>query len=388
MKLVSATALAAAAAAVVSVGAGGQERAVRITYPPADAIVTGPTRIEATITPRELVPQVASVAISANGRAICTTVRQPFACMWDPGDAVRGNHLRVVATLTDGSRLIDNLWTKDLGYTEQVRTDAILVPVIVTDHGRFVGGLQQQDFEIFEDEKPQRVATLTSDESPLDLVVAIDISGSMEDALDDVKAAVRQLLSKLRPGDAVTLLGFNETTFVAAEREKDKQVRESAVDLLSAWGGTALYDATVRALELVTRQTGRKGVVIFSDGDDRNSLTSRDAAMARVQSSDAMLYTVGFGAGATVPKLRTSLESYARATGGRTFFPRQTKELDGVFDTIVADLAHQYVLSYAPSNDKRDDSWRNIKVRVRNGRYNVRARRGYLASKSMQPVGS
>jgi Ca-activated chloride channel family protein len=377
----------AVATAVVLLGAGADDRTIRITYPPADSIVSGPTRLEATITPPELVRQITSVTFYANGRLVCTTEHMPFACPWDPGDAIRGNHLRVVATLADGSRLIDNMRTKDLGYAEQVRTDAVLVPVIVTEHGRFVGGLRQQDFEIFEDEKPQHVETISSEESPLDLVVAIDISGSMEDALPEVKAAVKQLLAKLRPADAATLVGFNDTTFMAAEREKSPKVRESAVDLLSAWGGTALYDATVRALELVTRQTGRKGVVIFSDGDDRNSLTTRDAAMARVQSSDAMLYTVGFGAGATVPKLRSSLESYARATGGRPFFPRQAKELDGVFDEIVADLAHQYVLSYAPSNVKRDDSWRDIKVRVRNGRYDIRARRGYRASRS-QPVGS
>ena len=378
----------AAAAAVVSLDAGAQERAVRITYPPADSIVTGPTRIEVAVTPSEIVPKVTSIAFYANGRLICTVERQPFACPWDPGDAVRANHLRVVATLVDGVHLVDNIRTKDVGYAEQVRTDAILVPVIVTDHGRFVRGLRQQDFQIFEDETPQRVATITNEDSPLDLVVAIDISGSMEDALEEVKAAVKQLLAKLRPGDAVTLLGFNDTTFVVAEREKNRQVRESAVDLLSAWGGTALYDATVRALDLVTRQTGRKGVVIFSDGDDRNSLTTRTTAMSRVQSSDAMLYTIGFGTGATVPKLRTSLESYARATGGRPFFPRQAKDLDAVFDEIVADLAHQYVLSYAPSNEKRDDSWRNIKVRVRNGQYDVRARRGYRATRTHQQVGS
>jgi Ca-activated chloride channel family protein len=384
MKLVFVNVL-ALIAGVISVAAQGP--AIRITYPPADSIVTGPTRLEATISPPDVVPRVASVTFSANGRVVCTTSRQPFACPWDPGDAVRGNHLRVVATLADGTRLIDNVRTKDLGYAEQVRTDAVLVPVIVTDGGRFVSGLKQQDFEVFEDDTRQRLATLTSEDSPLDLVVAIDISGSMEDSLPDVKVAVKRLLSKLRPGDAVTLLGFNDTTFFVAEREKNQQVREAAVDLLSAWGGTALYDATVKALDVVSRQTGRKGVVIFSDGDDRNSLTTREKAMSRVQSSDAMLFTIGFGAGATVPKLRSSLETYARATGGRPFFPRQVKELDAVFHEIIADLAHQYVLSYAPSNPKRDDSWRDIKVRVRNGQYDVRARRGYLASRS-KPVGS
>ena len=178
-----------------------------------------------------------------------------------------------------------------------------------------------------------------------------------------MKLAVKQLLTKLRPGDAATLIGFNDTPFTVAEREKDSQTREAAVDLLESWGGTALYDATVRALDMVSREWGRKGVVIFSDGDDRNSLTKRETAMARVQSSDAMLYTIGFGMGSTVPLLRSSLENYARASGGRTFFPRQTRELDGVFDAIVAELANQYVLSYSSTNSKQDSNWRKSKCR-------------------------
>ena len=97
----------------------------------------------------------------------------------------------------------------------------------------------------------------------------------MEKALVDVKPAVKLLLSRLRPGDAATLVGFNDTMFIAAEREKDRRTREDAVDLLTSWGGTALYDATVRTLDMVSRETGRKGIVIFSDGDDRNSLTKR-----------------------------------------------------------------------------------------------------------------
>jgi VWFA-related protein len=216
-----------------------------------------------------------------------------------------------------------------------------------------------------------------SEEAPLDLVLAVDVSGSMERALDEVKLAVKQLLTKLRPGDAATLVGFNDNFFMVAEREKDPATREAAVDLLASWGGTALYDATVRVLDLVSREWGRKGVVIFSDGDDRNSLTSREAAMARVQASDAMLYTIGFGGGATIPLLRASLEQYARATGGRPFFPQHIRDLDSVFGDIVTELANQYVLSYAPKDLKQDSRWRNIKVQVRKGKYDVRARRGY-----------
>jgi Ca-activated chloride channel homolog len=356
-----------------------QTAPLRITSPEPDSILSGATRLEAAIA-SETLTAVETVTFFVDGRLVCTVERAPFGCSWNAGDVVRGHHVRVVATLTDGRRLIQNVRTKDLGHVEKVRTEAVLVPVIVTQNGEFVRGLKQQDFEVFEDGVRQPIASFVNENAPLDLVLAVDISGSMESALGDVKAAVKQLLSKLRPGDAATLVGFNDTFFIAAEREKDPQTRQNAVDLLTSWGGTALYDATVRTLDMVSREWGRKGVVIFSDGDDRHSPTPRETAMARVQASDAMLYAVGFGGGATVPALRSSLESYARSTGGRPFFPRTVKDLDAVFDEIVAELANQYVLSYSSTNLKSDKAWRNIKVQVRTGKYNVRARRGYPAN--------
>jgi Ca-activated chloride channel homolog len=353
---------------------------LRITSPGPDDIVIGSTRLEAVVSPEELVPTVQSVTFFANGRLVCTAERPPFGCSWDPGAIVRGNHMRAVATLADGRRLIANVHTKDLGYAEKVRTEAVLVPVIVTDRGEFVRGLKQQDFELFEDGIRQPISSFVNEDAMLDLVLAVDVSGSMEHALPEVKAAVKQFLSKLRTGDAATVVGFNDTFFIAAEREKNSRVREEAVDLLTSWGGTALYDATIRTLDMVSREWGRKGVIIFSDGDDQNSLTTRAAALTRVQASDAMLYTVGFGSGATVPGLRSNLETYARSTGGRAFFPKGAKELDGVFDSIVTELANQYVLSYASTNLKPDGGWRDIKVQVRSGKYDVRARRGYRAN--------
>ena len=374
-------ALAAAVGALTVAASASQEPTLNITSPAADAVASGAMRIEATIAPPA---EFKSVTFFVDGRLVCTVQQPPLVCPWDPGAIVRGHHVRVVATLADGRRLVDNVRTKDLGYTERVRAEAVLVPAIVTSNGQFVRGLKKQDFELFEDGVAQPIAALVTEDAPLDLVLAVDISGSMEHALPDVKLAVKQLLSKLRFGDSATLVGFNDTTFIVAEREKDRTTREKAVELLTSWGGTALYDATVKTLDLVSRDWGRKGVVIFSDGDDRNSLTRRDVAMARVQASDAMLYTVGFGGGATVPQLRASLESYAKSTGGRPFFPRDVKELDGVFADVVAELANQYVLSYSSTNQKRDGKWRNIKVQVRKGNYDIRARQGYRADGPQQ----
>jgi VWFA-related protein len=372
MKATRAIAAIAAAGSIV-VGAD-QSPTLSITAPKPDAVVSGPTRVAAVVSRGAAVQ---AVSFFVDGRLVCTVERPPFGCTWDPGTVVRGHHVRVVATLADGGRLIGNVRTKDLGYTERTQVDAVLVPVIVTDHGRFVRGLQRGDFEVLEDNVPQRLVGFASEDSPLDLVLAIDVSGSMEAALGDVKVAVKHLLSKLRTGDAATLIGFNETTFLVAERENDQRAREEAVELLTAWGGTALYDATVRAIDLVDRSPGRKGVVLFSDGDDRHSLTPPETAAARVQSGNAMLYSVGFGGGATVPALREQLEQFAQSTGGRAFYPHRVEELDAVFGGIIAELSNQYVLSYVSGNTRRDAGWRSIRVRVRKGGYEIRARRGY-----------
>ena len=124
--------------------------------------------------------------------------------------------------------------------------------------------------------------------------------------------------------------------------------------------------------------------MIFSDGDDRNSLTRRETAMARVQASDAMLYTIGFGGGATVPQLRASLETYARSTGGKPFFPKHTGELDASSTRSCRSWPINTSCRILPLNAKQDGKWRNIKVRVRKGNYDIRARQGYLAGSPQQ----
>lgn len=371
------TAVALAACCVAASGSGaGQAPSLTITAPGPETIVSGPTELAVAITP---FATAATVTFFVNGRQVCTVEQPPFRCKFDPGPVVRGHHVRVVASLAGGGRLVGNVRTKSFGYTERTRVEAVLVPVVVTDRGRFVKGLKKQDFEILEEGVAQRLTGFADEQSPLDLVMALDISGSMEDALGEVKDAARRFLAKLRPGDATTIFGFNDTSFLVAERETDAATREAALDLLSAWGGTALYDATIRAVDLVGHTAGRKGLVVFSDGDDQHSLTPPDLATARVQGGNAMLYSIGFGTGATVERLRAQLEHYARATGGRAFFPRKAADLDAVFDAIVSELSNQYVLSYVSSNTTTDGRWRAIRVRVRHGRYDVRARSGYQA---------
>ena len=371
MRFASGIALAMSAAIVVS---AGQTPTLSITAPQADVFISGPTRLAAEIVPATAVE---AVRFFVDGRLVCTVEQSPFGCSFDPGPVVRGHHVRVVATLADGSRLVANIRTKDLGYSERAHVDAVLVPILVTDGGKFVRGLKKSEFELWEDGVPQQIVSFANEDSPLDLVLAIDVSGSMDAALGEVKTAVTQLLSRLRPADAVTLIGFNDTTFIVTEREQDPRARQDAVQLLTAWGGTALYDATVRAVDLVDQSPGRKGVVLFSDGDDHHSLTTPDAAAARVQAGNAMLYSVAFGTGATVQSLRERLAEFARPPAARSSIRVVPASSNRCSSASSPSCRISTCFRYVSTNTRADGGWRSIRVRVRKGKYEVRARRGY-----------
>jgi len=344
---------------------------------PADgAALVGEVKIVLRLTPADLAG--VELLITVDGRELCTLQRPPWSCAWDAGREMREHHLRAVATLPDGRRLVANRRTPGLDVNERVEVAAVQVPVVVTDaHGRFVRGLTKESFTLLENGKRQRIETLTDDSLPLELVAAIDISGSMERAMPQVQAAVKGLLARLRPGDTTTLLGFNESVFVLAERESDTALRDAAVEALVPWGGTAFFDATVRSLELVSQKAGRRGIIIFSDGDDRHSVGRRDESLRRIEEGQVVIYTVGFGEGASA-QFRETLKAFAEASGGRAYFPRRTEDLDAAFGAILDELSHQYILSYV-SGAPPDGSWRTLEIHACEG-CQVRAREGYHAA--------
>jgi Ca-activated chloride channel family protein len=291
---------------------------------------------------------------------------------------MREHHIRVVATRADGRRLVANRRTKGLVVDEAIEVAAVQVPVTVTDAaGRFVRGLGKEAFTLVESGTPQRIETLADASLPLELIVTVDISSSMKGAMPQVQAAVKGLLGRLRDGDTTTLLGFNETVFVLAERESDAALRAAAVDALVPWGGTAFFDATVRSLDLVGRKAGRRGIIMFSDGDDRHSVARRDESLRRIEEGQVAFYTVGFGEGASA-EFRETLQAFAEASGGRAYFPSGAEDLDDAFAAILDELSHQYILSYV-STAPADGSWRTLEIRACDG-CQVRAREGYRAA--------
>jgi VWFA-related protein len=356
--------------------AAAAEAVLAFREPAEGATIVGEATIAVRLTPADLAG--VEIVITVDGRELCTRQRAPWSCTWDAGPEMREHHLRAVATLSDGRRLVANRHTPGLDVNETVEVAAVQVPVVVTDaHGRFVRGLKKESFTLLENGKPQKIETLTDDSLPLELIATVDISASMERAMPQVQAAVKDLLAHLRPGDTTTLLGFNDAVFVLAERESDAALREAAVDALVPWGGTAFFDATVRSLELVGQKAGRRGIIIFSDGDDRHSVGRRDESLRRIEEGQVVIYTVGFGDGAST-QFRETLKAFAEASGGRAYFPRRTEDLDAAFGAILDELSHQYILSYV-SGAPPDGSWRTLEIRACDGCV-VRAREGYRAA--------
>jgi Ca-activated chloride channel homolog len=148
------------------------------------------------------------------------------------------------------------------------------------------------------------------------------------------------------------------------------------VDRLAPWGSTALYDVLLRGAEMLGRQTGRKALVVFTDGEDQGSHATINDVERRLQSSDVTLYMIGQGRGVTMEPLKRIIERLSVPTGGRALFTDSIDELHAAFADLLDELSNQYLLGYAPTNTKRDDTWRRIKVDV-DGQHDVRARQGY-----------
>ncbi|HEY7289422.1 MAG TPA: VWA domain-containing protein [Vicinamibacterales bacterium] len=353
------------------------EPTVTILSPGADAFLSGPTLLRARVTPNGA---AAGVTFFVDGRQICTLTREPFECDWDAGISIAEHQIRAVAALTGGGRIVHTVRTKGVGYNEKVNVDVVQVTVTVSDgRGKFVPGLPQSAFHVFEDNRAQSITHFAAEDVPLELLVAIDISGSMTPAMTKLKTAVKEFLGAVPAKDQVTLLGFNDSIFTLTRKATDQAERAKAVDRLAPWGSTALYDVILRGVEMLGRQRGRKALVIFTDGEDQGSHATLTDVERRLQTSDTTLYMIGQGRGVTLESLKRVMERLVAPTGGRAMFTDSIDELHGAFGELLDELSNQYLLGYASSNDKRDSEWRKIRVDV-DGHHDVRARQGYRLS--------
>lgn len=352
---------------------------VRIVSPVDGGVVVGLTRLRAAVEPPD---SASGVVFFVDGRQVCTASVPPFECDWNAGSTIAQHQVRVVANLVGGGRVVRTTRTASAAFAETVNVDVVKVTVTVTDdRGRYIRGLPRSVFRVSEDGRPQTISHFFAEDAPLELVVAVDMSQSVQPAMSRLKRAVSNFLAAVPSRHGVTVLGFNDRVFTVADRTANAAERIKAVDALTAWGSTVLHDVILLGADLLDAQVGRKALVVFTDGDDSNSYATLAEVEQRLQTSDLTLYMIGQGQGLTRLPLKSAMERLAQQTGGRAFFTERVEDLHEVFRELLDELSQQYALGYQPTNSARDDTWRRITVHVE-GQKHVRARQGYRAAPS------
>jgi Ca-activated chloride channel family protein len=330
---------------------------------------------------------ISSIAFFVDGRQLCLVDTPPFHCYWDAGTAMAEHQIRAVARLRGGARVTETIRTRGphanrpaaAGPVFSTHVDAVQLTVTVSDGGsQYAVGLPQSAFHLSEDGVAQSISSFAAEHVPLDLVVAVDISASMAPAMPKLKEAVKEFLGAVPAGTSVTILAFNDAIVELANPSTRPDTRAAAIDRLVAHGATSLYDVVARGIALVEQRTGRKALIVFSDGQDEGSRVSIEDVERRLQATDAVVYAIGQGRGLELDELKKVMRRLVEPTGGRALFTNKIEELRGRFADLLSELSHQYLVGYIPTNTQQDGRWRRIKVTV-DGHHQVRTRQGYLA---------
>lgn len=243
--------------------------------------------------------------------------------------------------------------------------------------GRPVPGLRAEDFDVREDGVAQRISVFAEGDFPLSAAVAVDSSFSMTgERLAVAKSAARIFLGSLKSDDQSMVMSIGGKVNILAPLSADRDAQFRALDSLKSWGTTSLHDAVIEAIDRLQPASGRRALIVLSDGDDRYSEATADAVVQRARRSDVMVYPVALGR--RMPVLFTHL---ATVTGGRAFHERSTRRLPETLRTIADELRRQYLIGYTPVKPFAAGSgeWRDIDVRSTRAGVTVRARDGYYA---------
>jgi Ca-activated chloride channel homolog len=259
-------------------------------------------------------------------------------------------------------------------------TDARLVEVYATvadERGRYIDNLRADSFEILDEGKPQPIKAFEPSSAGLSCALLLDTTGSMQAALPALKNAALRLLDELREDDSVSVYSFSDVTLERQSFTKNKRAAKRAVIPTYPHGRTALYDAVAEVAYSIAGRSGKKVIVVFTDGDDNQSSVTVEHAIRRAKLAGVPVYTIAQGAALNHPALLRQLENISTTTGGLAFSIRDPRQIQGVFEKVASDLKHGYLLAYQPPDEKPGE-WRKIAVRLKGVKERkVRAREGY-----------
>jgi VWFA-related protein len=276
--------------------------------------------------------------------------------------------------------------------TFSANSELVVLHVTVRDRkGAYVSGLPQEAFNVVEDGQAQTVRFFTDTDLPATIGLLIDSSGSMHQHRSRVISAASGFAAASHPQDEIFALAFNENVYTvlpgsAPFTNDGKVLRDALERTIGTRGRTALYDGIAGGVDYLARGSReRKVLILLSDGGDNASRSTRDEAVQKAQTSNAVVYTIGLieeGSRDANPAL---LKELSQASGGESFRPKDAGAIEDALHRIAKDIRHTYTIGYASTNTARDGVFRSVRVVVTAppGRpLVVRSRTGYVAGKA------
>jgi Ca-activated chloride channel family protein len=266
-------------------------------------------------------------------------------------------------------------------------TQVHVIATVKNSKGELVGALQKSDFKILDNGVPQEIRVFERQSAlPLSIALLIDVSGSTAKDLkyetDSATKFLKALLMEGKTEDAVALYTFDSDVTEVRHFTHNYYSLDAALKYLHGSGGTSLYDAIYFAANGLEERSGRKVMVVISDGGNTTSSMDIQKALKAAQFADAVIYPVvvlpitneaGRNTGG-----EHSLIFMAEGTGGRTFFPSYGKELDQAFADIISELRTQYFMGYYPKDvPLTKNPFHKLEVQVSRPDLRVQARNGY-----------
>ena len=254
---------------------------------------------------------------------------------------------------------------------------------IADERGTPLKGLGASNFSVQEDGSGVRVDgifPLEKGEEPLSVVLAIDRSGSMRgDPIRDALKAAHDFIKEVRGIDRVGVVSFDDHVTVISRPSADKGPLLKAIERIKVGKDTALNDAVMKSVQLLAPFTGRRAVVVLTDGKENRSKASREGTVQEAARNGVPVITVGLGKEADA----SALEAMATGSGGRAFFAQESGELSNLYQAIARQLINQYRVSLQ-SRKSLDNGWHTLRVAVKTSKGKAEVERVYLAT--LKPV--
>ncbi len=269
--------------------------------------------------------------------------------------------------------------------TFKAGTQVVSLFVTVADlQKRLVPGLAKEDFDVFDNDKPQPLVYFDNSVQPITVVVMLDTSGSMTGTIALLRQAAEQFLIRLLPEDKGRVGAFNDKIQFSSRFTNDRDELVSDVKDLDYGNGTRLWDAVGASLDELKAIEGRRVILVFTDGDDTESKTSLGHVIERARADEVMIYAIGLesnyfnGQRMVRSKPDSGLRKIADETGGGYFELQKTADLAPTFTKVAQELHSQYVIGFAPT--QLDNKVHKLTVKMKQPGMTARARRSYLAA--------